>query len=260
MTDSPRPLRMALIPVAISAFTVLTCIGVCVGYPCFSTGFKYGIWLDTCPATDLRLQAIVEASGLVRGADGYVNVHPTAMWLQGKGASAYGQSQTFSRGARVALELRDLEDQPVSGMEVAGFKVSGSYLQSKVKLPDVPDGDYKLHAVVTTGFEIREIDVDLPLYAPAIVHIMSDRPLYKPGQEVLLRSAILKRTDLTPLDGRPGTWGFSLRLDWRCWSSETRPAALASPTAPSLSTSARRSAPGRPCMPVGTPRIRSSSR
>ena len=206
MTDSPRPLRMALIPVAISAFTVLTCIGVCVGYPCFSTGFKYGIWLDTCPATDLRLQAIVEASGLVRGADGYVNVHPTAMWLQGKGASAYGQSQTFSRGARVALELRDLEDQPVSGMEVAGFKVSGSYLQSKVKLPDVPDGDYKLHAVVTTGFEIREIDVDLPLYAPAIVHIMSDRPLYKPGQEVLLRSAILKRTDLTPLDGRPGTW------------------------------------------------------
>jgi len=206
MTDTPRPLRQALIPVAITAACVVTCIGVCVGYPCFSTGFKYGIWLDTCPATDLRLQARVEASGLLRGKNGYVNVHPTAMWLDGEGADAYGQSQAFSRGADVTLELRDLEDQPIDGLVVEGFKPSSRYLVSKVTLPDIPDGEYKLHATVATGFETREVDVDLPLYAPAIVHVMTDRPLYKPGQEVLLRSAILKRTDLTPLDGRPGKW------------------------------------------------------
>ncbi len=206
MTQTPRPLPRALIPVAVTTVAVFTCIGVCVGYPCFSTGLKYGIWLDSCPATDLRLQATVEASGLIRGDEGYVNVHPVAMWLDGEGASAYGQSQAFSRGADVSLELRDLEDQPIEGLLVEGFSSSGRHLVSEVTLPAVPDGDYKLHATVATGFETREIDVDLPLFAPAIVHIMTDRPLYKPGQEVLLRSVILKRTDLTPLDGRPGKW------------------------------------------------------
>ena len=46
----------------------------------------------------------------------------------------------------------------------------------------------------------------LALYAPALAHVATDRPLYKPGQEVLLRSVLLKRTDLSPLDGRPGRW------------------------------------------------------
>jgi len=114
--------------------------------------------------------------------------------------------QGFTRGARVTLELRDEEDRPLDGMVVHGFERSGNQLLSSVTLPELEDGDYKMHATVATGFETRELDLDLPLYAPALVHVMTDRPLYKPGQEVLLRSVLLKRTDQTPLDGRPGRW------------------------------------------------------
>jgi len=179
---------------------------MCIGYPCFRTGLSYGVWLDECPATDLRLRASIGAQGLLRGDEGVVIVSPVAMWLEGEGPNAYVQEHGFSRGVEVELELRDDEEKPVDGLVVAGFERQRAELLSTVTLPEVPDGDYTLHATLTTGFETREVDLDLPLYAPALVHVMTDRPLYKPGQEVLLRSLLLKRTDRTPLDGRPGRW------------------------------------------------------
>ncbi len=50
------------------------------------------------------------------------------------------------------------------------------------------------------------LDLPLPLYAPARVHVLTDRPLYEPGNTVKFRAVALKGSDLTPLDGRPGLW------------------------------------------------------
>ena len=206
MTDRSRAVRRVWITTGVAAAIALSAIGLCIGYPCMSTGLRYGVWLEQCPATDLRLRATVVASGLIRGDKGAITVSPVAMWLDGEGPHAYAMEQGFTRGARVTLELRDEEDRPLDGMVVHGFERSGNQLLSSVTLPELEDGDYKMHATVATGFETRELDLDLPLYAPALVHVMTDRPLYKPGQEVLLRSVLLKRTDQTPLDGRPGRW------------------------------------------------------
>lgn len=194
------------LPVAAVAVVLFTFIGLCVGYPCFWTGLRYGLWFDQCPASDLRLAADVSVQGLIRGDEGEVRVQPIAHFLEGSGLDAYPTSSPFARGASVELTLTDLEDKPLAGVEIGRFKKRDGGLVSKVKLPDLPDGDYRVRAVVTTGFETATVDVALPLYAPAIAHVVTDRPLYKPGQEVLLRSVLLKRTDLTPLDGRPGRW------------------------------------------------------
>ncbi|MBT3219190.1 MAG: hypothetical protein HN348_08875 [Proteobacteria bacterium] len=195
-----------VVPTSLVAFLLLGFVGLCVGFPCFSTGIPYGLWLDQCPATDLRLEVDVEAMSLVRGSSGWVNITPKARYLEDKGLHAYPVSAVLPRGVKAKLTFTDDQGQAIDGLDVGSYNRGSSIMFGDVVLPDVPDGDYQLHAEVTTSFETQNVTVDLPLYAPAIAHVMTDRPLYKPGQEVLFRSVLLKRTDLTPLDGRPGTW------------------------------------------------------
>ena len=45
------------------------------------------------------------------------------------------------------------------------------------------EGDYLLRAKVKTALEEQTIDVPLPLYAPAKIHVLTDRPLYEPGND-----------------------------------------------------------------------------
>ena len=200
------PVQRPWLPVVVTAAVLLTLIGVCVGYPCFATGIRYGLWLDKCPASDLRLAASVSVDGLIRGDKGYVTVTPTALYLLDDGPHASPHRSNFTRGAGITLTLTDADGKPVEDVKVDRFKRSGNALRAYVTLPDLPDGDYVVKVDIDTAFEDASIEVPLPLYAPALAHVVSDRPLYKPGQEVLLRSVLLKRTDMSPLDGRPGRW------------------------------------------------------
>jgi hypothetical protein len=185
---------------------VLFCLGMCVGFPCLTTGVRYGMWLDHCPVTDLRLGGNVDISGVVRGGDGTVSVLPYARYMRGRGGAAWVSEATVYRGVQVHLDLLDAEGELLEGMEVKDRKKRRGRRKATVTLPELPDGDYILRAKLYAPFENIEVDVDVPLYAPAIAHVMTDRPLYKPGQEVLLRSVTLKRTDLSPLEQRPGRW------------------------------------------------------
>ncbi len=56
------------------------------------------------------------------------------------------------------------------------------------------------------GWATDSVEAALPLYAPARVHVLTDRPLYEPGHRVQFRAVALRAKDLSPLDGRPGTW------------------------------------------------------
>ncbi|MBW2255932.1 MAG: hypothetical protein JRI25_15220, partial [Deltaproteobacteria bacterium] len=185
---------------------VLFCFGMCIGFPCLTTGVRYGMWIDHCPVTDLRLGGHVDVSGVVRGGDGTVSVLPYARYMRGHGGDAWVTEATMYRGVQVHLDLLDAEGELLEGMEVKDRKKRRGRRKHTISLPALPDGDYILRAKLYAPFESVQVDVDLPLYAPAIAHVMTDRPLYKPGQEVLLRSVTLKRTDLSPLEGRPGRW------------------------------------------------------
>lgn len=182
-------------------------IGLCSGYPCMTTGLRYGVWADTCPTSALRLRARVDATDLVRDRWRSVTVGADALWMED--SRAYGplrQSYPLSRSLDLSWSLLDPAGAVVPGVETRNLSWSGGEGRLEVKVPDVADGDYRLRANVDAGFEAVDVDVELPLYRPALVHVMSDRPLYKPGQEVLLRSAVLRRRDSKPIAERPGTW------------------------------------------------------
>jgi hypothetical protein len=198
--------RAIAIPTGIAAVVLYGAIGVFVGYPCFRTGLRYGVWLEQCPATDLRLSADVYSSGMLRGDKGHVQVVPSMMWLEGTGVSAMPRSANMKRGFSVDLELRTADGKKVDGFETIGWSRGSNGNETDVAVPPVPDGDYVLHATIDAGFEKADVDLALPLYAPALIHVVTDRPLYKPGQDVLLRAVVLARTDLAPIDDRPGRW------------------------------------------------------
>ena len=190
-------------PVALVGASMFSCIGLCVGFPCFPTGIRFGMWVDQCPTTDLRLGARVQAHNLVRGDDvGRVEIWPWAQWLEGGGAHASVEQGELRRGVTTELSLLR-NGEPVDGVR---FVPTGEDYRYEVTLPELPDGDYVLRTDLATGFDRIAVDTKLAMYAPALVHVATDRPLYKPGQTVKLRAAVLREADGAPLDERPGRW------------------------------------------------------
>ncbi len=169
---------------------------------CLRTGLRYGLWLDQCPDGDLRQTVTLSSGGLARGAKGEVSVGVRVHYTEGA-ADARRQSVLKRFTAQVFL---------VEGMTETlltpekPWRSAGAHQVGLLTIPAVNDGDYLLRAKVKTAFGDSVLDVPLPLYAPARVHVLTDRPLYEPGNTVKFRAVALKGSDLTPLDGRPGLW------------------------------------------------------
>ena len=51
------------------------CAGSIFGVPCVGTGLRYGMWLDTCPAGDMRLNVSVDVNNVLRGDEGLSLIH-----------------------------------------------------------------------------------------------------------------------------------------------------------------------------------------
>lgn len=167
---------------------------------CISAYLAHGIAVETCPDGDVVQTVSVESYNLRRRVEGWVTVR------------AFGNYTTAAAdGARAAEVVRGVDQElyfvKPGGEELAlkpreGWK-DGS---ASVALPEVPDGEYILRAKVSTPIGDTVQDVPLPVFAPAKVHVITDRPLYEPGNVVQFRAVALRAKDLAPLDGRPGRW------------------------------------------------------
>lgn len=167
---------------------------------CISAYLAHGIAVETCPDGDVVQTVSVESYNLRRRVEGWVNVRAFANYTT---AAADG-----AREAEVVRGVdRELYFVKAGGEEVLltpreGWK-DGS---AAIALPDVPDGEYILRAKVDTPIGKTVQDVALPVLAPAKIHVITDRPLYEPGNVVQFRAVALRAKDLAPLDGRPGRW------------------------------------------------------
>ncbi|HET7505441.1 MAG TPA: MG2 domain-containing protein [Kofleriaceae bacterium] len=175
---------------------------------CARTWFSYGIDIESCPDGAFRQSAQLEATGLRRNAPGWVSLRPIAHYTT-DGAdrelralvprvSAVELWLTPKRDARDAREAR----WPLA----ADWDSLDDGASGQVTLPDVPDGDYQLHASYQTRLGRGEVALPLALYTPARIHVLTDRPLYEPGNTVRFRAVVLRARDLAPLDHRPGVW------------------------------------------------------
>lgn len=157
------------------------------------------------PAHDgqLRQTARLDASGLRRGGEGRVSLTAVARYTRGD----VDRVETAPIPAFKAIDLT-LVDAAKKATPVAAkqWTAQGGTTSGLVTLPEVPDGDYTLHVAYQTRLGPGELDVPLPLYTPARIHVITDRPLYEAGNLVRFRAVVLRARDLVPLDGRPGRW------------------------------------------------------
>ena len=147
---------------------MLVGIGVCSGYPCMATGLRYGVWADTCPTSDLRLRASVDATNLVRDRWRPATIRAEAMWIEA--STAYGplrHEYPMTRSLGVDWSLLDPAGNVVPGVEARNLAWTGGQGLLEVKVPDVPDGDYRLRAHLDAGFEAIDVDVAVPFFRPA---------------------------------------------------------------------------------------------
>jgi hypothetical protein len=169
---------------------------------CMPAMFSHGIAVEACPDGALRQTARLEVWGARRGAPGSVWLRAVAHYM-GDDADAELQAVV----PRVTgIELSLLAANEVRKLPIERWERAGGASLAKLVLPEVPDGDYRLRATYETGLGKGEVSVPLALYAPARIHVITDRPLYEPGNTVRFRAVVLRAKDLAPLDHRPGTW------------------------------------------------------
>jgi hypothetical protein len=169
---------------------------------CLSTGLRYGLWLNQCPDGELRQTLTVSSGGLSRGGKGQVSVGVRVHYTSG---SADDRHEANLKSFTPELFLVDGARETLLKPEKP-WAVEGQQQAATLTLPELNDGDYLLRARVKSSLGDAQLELPLPLYAPARIHVITDRPLYEPGNTVKFRAVALKGSDLTPLDGRPGLW------------------------------------------------------
>ncbi len=192
------------VAVFLAAGLVAGLVGWATSDVCVSAWAFQGVKVPRCPEGRFRQTVELRLDGLARETTGTVFVSAEAHGI----AELAWRLRAPVRRLEASLFLVDAEGKesplkPEEDWEQRDFDFS---LYTPVKLPALPDGDYKLRARVTTPLGTDTVDAPLALYAPARVHLLTDRPLYEPGHEVRFRAVVLRAKDLAPIDGRPGTW------------------------------------------------------
>lgn len=205
-SKSPRrsfPWRRLLLSVGAAIVALaMSCASVFV---CLPAWLRWGIVVDTCPAGTPVATAWVNASGLRRGQWRNINIGAEAHYTVHR-ADADWSTELRYPSVDLVLVSPAGDEQPLEPRKSWSRSWSGSR-QAEVMLPaDLPDGDYTLRATADSRLGTVTTDAPLPLYAPARVHVLSDRPLYEPGNSMQLRAVVLRAADLVPLAARPGTW------------------------------------------------------
>lgn len=196
--------RRRLIAGGISAVLAGLTLAVLSSQVCLSAWLFQGVRVAQCPDGRFRQTVGLEVGGLARERSGSVTV-----WAQAHGVAKKHSEPlvAFVAPSKAELVLLDAAGKETALQPEEGWKRQDSgEFTGTVKLPALPDGDYRLRARVTTRLGADTVEAALPLYAPARVHVLTDRPLYEPGHRVQFRAVALRAKGLSPLDGRPGTW------------------------------------------------------
>jgi hypothetical protein len=176
---------------------------------CARAWFSYGIAVDGCPVGVPRQTAVLEAVQLRRGIAGPGAAPAGSVTLQAIAHYTTGDADDEQRAPvlRMSSVALSLTQAPAASWPIAvDWQQDAGEARAHVTLPEVPDGNYQLHASYETRLGKGEVALPLALYAPARIHVITDRPLYEPGNTVRFRAVVLRASDLSPLDHRPGVW------------------------------------------------------
>lgn len=164
---------------------------------------KWGIDVHTCPAGTPLATLEANVYNMGRAQDGSLTVRGVATYTYGPSDGAL-VTELPLQSASATLVQADGKERELELHEDGWISDDGTQNVIAKLPPDLQDGDHKLVIEASSRMGDHSLDVALPVYAPATVHLLTDRPLYEPGHTVSMRSVVLRARDLVPLGGRPG--------------------------------------------------------
>lgn len=193
--------RDAKIGLSITAALVFAGLLAVSQVVCLSAWLRYGMVVGSCPSGEVVPIVGINAYGMRRGTSGTVEISAYGAYTTGPA----DQVRTAAVG-RVKADLALMDGENATILEpVKGWKDNSSGVYGAFVLPkDLKDGTYRLRAKVDSPLGEKELSVPLDVYAPAKIHVITDRPLYEPGNTIHFRATVLRARDLAPLDDRPG--------------------------------------------------------
>ena len=103
-------------------------------------------------------------------------------------------------GAKVEIQLR-AKDGKVTPLLTDKTGADG-IAQSQFKVPALPAGQYTLEVATHSDLGEEKLEREVRVKADPKVLLVTDKPLYQPGQEMHIRALALQAFDLTPVGGK----------------------------------------------------------
>jgi len=107
-------------------------------------------------------------------------------------------------GSTVEVKLRAKDGQVYDLYK--GKTDDDGLARTDLKLPRVPTGDYKLVVATTSALGDEKIERDVKIKGEPKILLVTDKPLYQPGQLIHIRALCLRPFDLTPVGAAPLTF------------------------------------------------------
>ncbi len=105
--------------------------------------------------------------------------------------------------ASVVIRLRDKEK--VHDLYTGKTGANGS-VTAEFKVPALPTGQYKMEVVTHSGLGEEKLERDVRIKSESKVLLVTDKPLYQPGQLIHIRALALRPFDLAPVSGQDLTF------------------------------------------------------
>ena len=103
-------------------------------------------------------------------------------------------------GAKVEIQLR-AKDGKVTPLLTDKTGADGIAL-AQFKVPALPAGQYMLEVATHSDLGEEKLEREVRIKADPKVLLVTDKPLYQPGQEMHIRALALQAFDLTPVGGK----------------------------------------------------------
>jgi 5-hydroxyisourate hydrolase-like protein (transthyretin family) len=96
----------------------------------------------------------------------------------------------------VTLHTKDGKSYPLYSGKTEGDGIT----RAQLKVPRLPGGDYKLQVATKSALGEEKLERDIRIKSAPRVLLVTDKPLYQPGQLIHIRALCLRPYDLTPVD------------------------------------------------------------
>src|SRR5262249_21211617 len=102
-------------------------------------------------------------------------------------------------GADVTIRLKDKDGK---ARELYSGKAGADGVAAiQFKVPAVPGGQYKLEVATKSAIGEEKLEREVRVKSEGKVLLVTDKPLYQPGQLIHIRALALRPFDLTPVAG-----------------------------------------------------------